>query len=282
MIHLGRWRKFVAALITLVALVALMSVTARERETVLLIEKAIIEAVTPIEIWVGRLAAGVRGSISDLRAVSRLRQENEGLRVKADAYDVTLHRLTELEIENERLRALLGFAYRVQYDYVVADVVARNADNWFSRMTIDRGSSDGLAKDMPVVTSQGLVGRLVEVSNHVSVVQLLTDRDSGVGARIQASRDAGIATGQGNQSPLLTMMLFERNAAVNVGDAVVTSGLGEVFPAGLYVGTVVEVTKDIYGLLKHTKIRPGAEFGRLEEVLVITNAWSAGGGDPGP
>lgn len=270
--HLGRYRKFVLALATLAALVTVMSVTARERETVLLIEKAIIEVFAPIQSWVGGLAAGIRGGVADLQAFSRLRQENENLRAKAEAYDVTLHRLKELEIENERLRALLGFAHAVDYRYVVADVVARNADNWFSRITINRGSSDGVAKDMPVVTSQGLVGRVFEVSSNISVVQLLTDRDSGAGALIQSSRDAGIVSGQGNQTPLLSMMLFGRNAEVNVGDAVVTSGFGEIYPQGLFVGRVVEITKDSYGLVKYAHVKPGVSFGRLEEVLVVIDA----------
>ncbi len=267
--HLGRYRKFVLAVATLAVLVTLMSVTARERETVLLIEKAIIEVFAPIQSWVNGLAAGVRGGVADLQAVSRLRQENETLRAKAEAYDVTLHRLRELEIENERLRALLGFAQAVDYGYVVADVVARNADNWFSRITINRGSSDGVVKDMPVVTSQGLVGRVFEVSSNISVVQLLTDRDSGAGALIQSSRDSGIVSGQGNQTPLLSMMLFGRNAEVGIGDTVVTSGFGEIYPQGLFIGRVVEITKDSYGLVKYADVRPGVDFGRLEEVLVI-------------
>ncbi len=276
MIHLGRYRKFLAALVTLALLVTLMSVTAREREAILLVEKAILEVFAPVQSWVGGLAAGVRGGVADIQAFSRLRQENDSLRAKADAYDVTFHRLRELEIENERLRALLGFAQIVEYHYVVADVVSRNADSWFSRMTINRGSVDGIARNMPVVTSQGLVGRIVEVSAHVSVVQLLTDRDSEAGALIQTSRDAGIVSGQGNQTSLLTLMLFERNAEVNVGDAVVTSGFGEIYPQSLYVGRVVEIRKDSYGLVKYASVKPGVEFGRLEEVLVITNAAPGG------
>jgi rod shape-determining protein MreC len=279
--NLGRWRKFIAAVVTLIALVILMSVTVRERQAILFIEKAVVEAFAPVQAWASGLTAGVRGGLADLQAVSRLRQENEALRLKADAYDSTLHQLRELEIENERLRSLLGFTQSIRYSYVVADVIARNADNWFSRLTIDRGLSDGLAKDMPVVTSQGLVGRIVEVSNHVSIVQLLTDRDSGAGALIQSSRDAGIVSGQGNESPLLVMMLFERNAAVGVGDVVVTSGFGEIFPSGLHIGVTVEVAKDSYGLLKYAKIRPAVDYGRLQEVLVITNAGSVAIPDAG-
>lgn len=280
----GRYRRFALALTALILAVVLMSVTARERETVLLIERALIEAFAPVQSWLDGMAAGIRGGVEDLGAISRLREENEGLRAKAEAYDVTLNRLRELEIENERLRALLGFAQTVDFDYVVANVVARNADNWFSRVTIDRGSADGVAKDMPVVTSQGLVGRVIGVSTNVSVVQLLTDRNSGVGALIQTSRAAGIVTGQGDQSSLVTMMLFERDAAVKVSDAVVTSGFGQIYPPGLFIGRVVEVEKDEYGLLKYAKVHPGVGFGQLEEVLVIVNAGAdraAGGGSGG-
>lgn len=286
MLNLGRYRKLVASVVTLATLVTLMSVTARERETVMGVQRLLIEAISPVQAWFAGLAAGVRGGVSDLQAISRLREENNTLRAKADAYDATLHRLKELEIENERLRALLGFTRAVTYRYVVADVVARNPDNWFSRVTINRGSRDGLAKDMPVVTSQGLVGRVVEVSSNVSVVQLLTDRDSGAGALIQSSRDAGIVSGQGNQSAFLSMMLFERDAVVNAGDAVITSGYGVIYPPGLFIGRVVEVKRDHYGLLKYASVRPGVEFGRLEEVLVITSPrgeidGQAGGAAPG-
>jgi len=268
---LSRYRKFVAALVTLVVLVTLMGVTARQRETLVWLERAAISLVAPVQSWLEGLAAGVRGGIADLRAISRLREENEALRVKAEAYDAVLHRLRELEIENERLRALLDFSQQVDFDYVVADVVARNADNWFSRVTINRGSADGIAKDMPVVTSQGLVGRVVAVAPNVSVVELLTDRDAGAGALVQASRDTGIVRGQGGQSALLRMMFFAREAGVNEGDAVVTSGLGEIYPPGLFIGRVVDVEIEHYGLIKYATVRPGVDFGRLEEVLVITN-----------
>jgi len=269
--HLGRYRKFVAALVTLVVLVTLMGVTARERATVMFLERALIGAVAPVQSWFEGLAAGIRGGIADIQAISRLQEENEALRAKAGAYDAILRRLRELEIENERLRALLGFSQAVEFEYVVADVVARNSDNWFSRVTLSRGSADGIAKDMPVVTSQGLVGRIVAVTPHVSVVELLTDRDAGAGALIQSSRDTGIVRGQGNQSALLRMMFFVREAEVNEGDAVVTSGLGEIYPAGLFIGRVVDVEIEHYGLIRYATVRPSVDFGRLEEVLVITN-----------
>ncbi|HCW51715.1 MAG TPA: rod shape-determining protein MreC [Clostridiales bacterium] len=272
----GRYRRFAAAVVTLVVLVVLMGVTARERETVMLLERALVEAAAPIQAWFEGLAAGIRGGLSDIRAISQLRRENESLRAKAEAYDAALHRLRELEIENERLRALLGFSEAVPFDYVVADVIARNPDNWFSRVTIDRGARHGIAKDMPVVTSQGLVGRVVAVSTNVSFVQLLTDRECGVGALVQSSRDAGIVKGQGSQSSLLRMMFFEREAEVGEGDALVTSGLGEVYPPGLFIGRVVKITTEQHGLIKYAAVRPGVDFGSLEEVLVIVNYRAAG------
>lgn len=270
MIHLGRYRKFAAAILALIVLVALMSLTARERETMMVIERAILGLAAPIENWLGGLAAGIRGGVADIQAISRLRQENESLKAKADAYDATTHRLMELEQENERLRGLLGFRQAVTYETVAADVVARNPDNWWSRVTINRGAADGVARNMPVMTSQGLVGRVVEVSAHLAVVELLTDRDCQVGALVQSSRDAGVVRGQGSQADYLSVMLFARNAVVNVDDAIVTSGLGEIYPAGLYIGRVTKVTKDKYGLLKYATVEPAVEFGRLEEVLVIT------------
>lgn len=272
----GRYRRFAAAVVTLVVLVVLMGVTARERETVMLLERALVEAAAPIQAWFEGLAAGIRGGLSDIRAISQLRRENESLRAKAEAYDAALHRLRELETENERLRALLGFSEAVPFDYVVADVIARNPDNWFSRVTINRGARHGIAKDMPVVTSQGLVGRVVGVSTNVSFVQLLTDRECGVGALVQSSRDAGIVKGQGSQSSLLRMMFFEREAGVGEGDALVTSGLGEIYPPGLFIGRVVKVTTEQHGLIKYALIRPGVDFGSLEEVLVIVNYQAAG------
>jgi rod shape-determining protein MreC len=273
----------VAALITLVVLVTLMSVTSRERETVMLLQRALIEVFAPVQAWFGSLASGVRSGVDDIQTIGRLREENLTLRAKADAYDAIRSRMEEIEFENERLRALLGFTRSVELEYVAANVVARNPDNWFSRLTINRGSADGIAKDMPVVTPQGVVGRIIEVSSNVSVVQLLTDRSSGAGGIVQSSRDAGIVNGQGSQSPFLVMMLFARDAVVNEGDTIVTSGFGEIYPPGLYIGRVVEVRREQYGLIRQATIRPGVEFNRLHEVLVITNARAgAASGGAGP
>jgi len=153
--------------------------------------------------------------------------------------------------------------------YAAANVIGRDTSPFLGYIMIDLGSDAGLARDMPVVTEQGLVGTIVQTTCCASVVRLVTDADSAVTARLQTSRDEGIALG--SFSGGLELQYLSQQADVTPGDIVLTSGLGGAYPEGLVLGTVSAVQRQDYEVLQKAILTPAVDFNRLEIVLIITD-----------
>ncbi|MDH3557772.1 MAG: rod shape-determining protein MreC, partial [Deltaproteobacteria bacterium] len=137
----------------------------------------------------------------------------------------------------------------------------------FQTILIDKGRSDGVTQDMAVVSAEGLMGRVIGVSSHHAKVLLILDANSAVDALIQRSRVRGVLVGLGVDLCLLKYV--QRNEDVQVGDQVISSGMGGVFPKGLLLGTVQEVVRGSSGLFQRVEVKPAANFNRLEEVMVV-------------
>lgn len=267
--HLHKHRRTVAALVGVVLIVFLVSVTARERERLSAVERMIADAVAPLQSGASRIATGVTSVIDTLVEVKILKDENAYLRNEIERMKQVLNEVDELRNENERLRELLGFVGRSEIPFVPAHVIGRNPTHWYSAIVIDKGSNDGIAKNMPVVTAAGLVGRVVRVSARTSTVMLITNHESSVGVLVQSSRDAGLVTGGVGTGTTLTLRLFARDGQVQVGDSIVTSGFGSFFPGGIFVGTVISTGVEEQGLVISASVKPAVNFDRLEEVLVL-------------
>jgi rod shape-determining protein MreC len=158
-----------------------------------------------------------------------------------------------------------------QFDFVSAAVIARDPGSWTNTILINAGSDEGIAKDMPVVTSQGLVGTVTSVFSRTAKVQLILDPRSAAGALVQRTeaRVAAIVEGNGINPSVPRMTNIARDADVIAGDVVVTSGFGGIYPKGILVGQVIDVVNEEGGLLKYANLKPAVVFDRLEEVLVI-------------
>jgi rod shape-determining protein MreC len=183
-------------------------------------------------------------------------------------------RLKELESENEALRQLLQFTQANPTDSyraaeVVGHVIGQDPSNLLRYIIIDVGTGDGVAKGMPVVTDRGLVGRIVEVSSRSSKVLLINDVSSSVNAIIQSSRATGIVEGKADGG--LVMKYIPQPVEVNVGDIILTSGLGATFPKRLVIGQVTAVHKRDIELFQEAEIKPTVDFDRVEIVLVLTS-----------
>lgn len=277
---MGRYRKPILSLLLVLATVTLVSLTARERERVSWLEQQAVELLAPVQAAFSQTAQRVREAAAGLSELAEVRVENVALRDQLRRLPWLEQELLELRAENERLRQLVGFSQAQPFSFTAARLIARNPDNWFSYAVMDKGSRDGIARDMPVVTHGGLVGRVVRVSPRTSTVLFLVDRDSGVAARVYRPGDQktltetesyGVVLGQGAQQPVLHLRIFSHEARVEPGDRVVTSGLGGVFPPGLAVGEVLAVTGDELGLSKTATVAPAVDFHRLLEVLIITD-----------
>lgn len=261
-------RVLVLALVALVA-VALTLATRGLRLTPSLPETALREVLAPVGGVTARIVRGAGEIGETVAAFSRLRAENEQLRADLERLRGVEAQIRQLERENQQLRQLLGLKQARPDAALAARVIARSPERWFEEVTLDQGSRDGVQVGMVALAPSGLVGRVVAVTPHTSRLLLLTDPESGVGAVIGRTGEAGVVYGRGGNVPELVMTLFSPDADVREGDDVVTSGLGPVFPPGLPVGTVVSVRRDPAGLGLQAIVKPNAELNRLTEVLLL-------------
>jgi rod shape-determining protein MreC len=196
--------------------------------------------------------------------------ENHQLRSRLTQLQIESDALQTERIENVRLRRLLHLEERHPYNLVAASVVARSLDRLGGSLTIDKGTSDGVEPGRAVLTPDGLVGRAERSTPHETRVLTLLNRDCAVAARIERSRVDGILEWEFGSQPLLNLHYVSSQEDVKVGDRVVTSGLGGIFPVGIRIGTVAKVALDPNGLMKEIVVDPAVDFRSVEEILVYT------------
>lgn len=199
------------------------------------------------------------------RQLRRAAQENQVLQSELVSARARIQEMTEAAAEAQRLRSLLEFKNRLPMPSVPAEVIASSPGENSNAIYIDKGKDYGLTTDLAVITPDGVVGKIIAVMPHTAQILLITDPMSGVGCMLQESRIQGVLKGLGrNSSELMYVMNDEE---VSSGDALLTSGLDQVYPKGLVVGTVANVgTGDIY---KKIVVRPAAKLDQLESVVVF-------------
>lgn len=191
----------------------------------------------------------------------RLRQRLTRLQIEADA-------LHAERLENVRLRRLLDLEERKPFELVASNVVARSLDRLGGSLTIDKGTADGIEPGRAVLTPDGLVGRAERATPHQARVLTLLHRDCAVAARIERTRVDGVLQWEFGSQPVLDLRYISSQEDVKVGDLVVTSGLGGIFPPGIRIGTVSRVGLEPNGLMKEIQVRPAVDFRSVEEILV--------------
>jgi rod shape-determining protein MreC len=239
-----------------------------------LLEQVVFGLLSPVQASVSRLVAGVGSAWSAYVALRGVRAENQEMAARIRTLELQLEGARQQALEAERLRNLLALRAVVPLRTLAAEVVAREGLPWFRSVTLDKGERDGVALDAPVISASGVVGRVMSVGPRAARVQLLLDRDAGVGVLIERSRATGVASGQVGLEeaghPELLMKYVSVLADVEVGDRVLTSGLDRIYPKGLVVGRVRSVGTAT-GLFKEVFVTPTARFDQLEEVLVVTS-----------
>lgn len=194
--------------------------------------------------------------------LSDLREENERLLAKN----------AELQEEAQaakRLQDLLGLQSSYSLQSTAARIISTSTDSWSRTVVIDRGSSSGLAIGMPVTNSSGAIGQIIECGPTSATVRLIADENSSVSALVQSSRAQGVLKGSAGGTLHLTLIATDQS--VSVGDSVVTSGLGGVYPKGLPLGRVLSVNKNDGDLYYTIVVEPPSSAESFEEVLVITS-----------
>jgi rod shape-determining protein MreC len=226
-----------------------------------------LSVISPIQEGISKAARPIGSFFRDLGRLGSLKEENARLESQLEESRGQQSQFQELTAEVKELRQLLSLREQLGFETIGASVVSEIPSNFEAAVTIDRGSSDGIEVDMPVIAGSGLVGRVSRVTSSWSKVLLIIDPNSAVGARLAASREAGILTGQ--QERDLQLSLVDQETVVEPGEQVTTSGLGGIFPKGIPIGAVSRVAPTEGGLEKPIFVRPNVDFSRLSEVLVV-------------
>ncbi len=228
---------------------------------------AVEAALTPAAAVLSRVGDTLGRSWSFLREIGTLRTENARLAAEVARLREENARLRPAAQENARLRALLTFKQQQRFRTVAARVIGRDPSRWFSTVLVDRGAAEGVARNDPVVTSDGVVGHVIETAGSWARVLLLLDPRSAVGVLVERTREPGVAEGQGQA--VIHVKYLSRDADLRPGDQFVTSGLGQIYPQGLPVGTVVGLGRTAGDLFQEATLRPAADLNHLEDLLII-------------
>ncbi|HEU4931365.1 MAG TPA: rod shape-determining protein MreC [Pyrinomonadaceae bacterium] len=228
---------------------------------------------SPLQTTSSKVTGATSGFFQQIWNFRSTARENEQLRERLTQVETELHTAQQAAAENERLRSLLNLNEQNDIKKVPARVIARDPSVWFNTITINRGSSSGIAVNMPVVTPGGIVGRIITVSPWASQVMLLTDEKAGAGAVVgQLGQSGALGSIKGRAdlgAALVEMRYVSGLEKVENGDYVMTTGQDGIYPPGLNVGRVVEVKSGTATTAHQILIQPGAQLDHLEEVAVL-------------
>ena len=254
---------------TLLAVVAtqllLLSLQITRNNHVRLIRYWAVAAFDPLERSLGGLTNVSSTAYSTYRHLWHAEQENQELHIQLVAAQAQIQRLGEQAKETQRLRSLLELKNQSVFQTEAAEVIASSPGENSNAIFIDKGSDSGLTTDLAVITPEGVVGKIVAIFPHSAQVLLITDPSSGVGVTLSQSRVQGILKGGSNSFCDLHYVMNDE--VVSSGETVVTSGLDQVYPKGLPVGTVVNV--GIGNIYKSITVKPTVDLNRLEMLLVV-------------
>ncbi len=246
-----------------------------DREYPTFIENTFGFIIVPLQSLNAAIADHIEDAANYFKDVDRLKEENNELKEQLLLQNAQLSRMEYLKSENDRLNALLQMDNKyTDFTTVSAKIIAKDPGNWYSNFIIDKGSDDGLQKNMAVLSGDGLVGRIKECGkNYSKVIAIIGDSNAITGQSIR-TEDIGYITGDLSDIGSCKMEYISFDAEIIEGDEIVTSNLSTIFPPGLKIGYVKNIHTDTNGLTKFAQIEPAADFRHMENVLVISGDFS--------
>lgn len=263
-----RFRKYALLLLVLAVCLLMLTVQTRGGGTGRVTD-ALSVLTTPFQVVVVKLHRGAVALWAEYIDWKSARRENAGLRFENERLRLQSLQVQETSQENARLRSLLALRERLPLSTLTGEVIGRESGGWVRSVTVNRGVGDGIATQTPVVVPDGLVGRVVRVRPGNSIVQLLNDPASTIGAIAQRTRTVGLVEGDPGGAVRFKFMARD-GASIGPGDLIVTSGQGNIFPKGLPVGRVTAIEDKGSALFHFAVLAPAVDFARLEEVLLLT------------
>lgn len=226
--------------------------------------------ITAVQTWVSNQYQGVENFLSASQDIQAIRQQNTALEAENARMQAQIVELQQQLVEFEILSALLEFARaNPEHQYIGASIIGRDPSPFLNYIIINRGADDGLRRGMPVVTQNGLAGRVVQVTASAARVSLITDPVTRINVRVEPSRSAAVLTGSITGD--ITLEQIPQDADVNPGNLILTSGLGGNYPANIIVGQITSVRSRENALFQSASVQPVTDFSDLSIVLVIIN-----------
>lgn len=267
-------KRLIILLVSIIFLVALIGFSLKDREKLTWPEQFLRDSVGWTQSIFHQPAQYVAGFFENINDIQHTFQENKLLKSRLDEY-VELHaKVSELEKENQRLRDILQKKETLRgFTPIQATIIARSPDHqWNEFITINKGGQHGVEKNMAVITSKGMIGKIKQASQFTSSVQLLSalDRTNRISAIVQGDESIfGLIEGYDKEKEalLFTKIPFDKKVAEK--QFVISSGLGGVFPRGLVIGEIIEVVPDEYGLTQTAYVKPAADFYDIDHVMVV-------------
>ena len=264
----------VIIIILIIILLVIFSVTLKEDRKLNKVESLFKDGFTYIENIIRYPFNYVSDNIKSYKKLKDVEKSNDVLETSIDRIDSIEAENIELRRQLDALKEELNINYTLSdYEYLNATVISRNVGYWYNKLTINKGSYNGVEKDMVVISSKGLIGRVVKTSTFTSDVRLITTSDTNNKISVHVSNGDnnlyGVINGYDYKKSVLELEGISNTKDVNVGDYVYTSGLGGIFPAGILIGTVTEITTDSYDLAKIMKVTPSVDFNDINYVSIL-------------
>ena len=255
------------------AVVCLLLLTLQMRGYTVLATDVLAVITTPIQSALARVNRSAVGVWSTYQDWKNVRAENRRLREEAQQLRVEALQVSETVEENRRLRRLLALKEAMPLETLSGEIIAREWGGWVRSLTVNRGRSDHVTRLTAVIAPDGLIGRVVDVRPGSSVVQVLIDPASTVGAHAVRNRTAGIVEGDPRGTMRFKYMARD-GSGLQVGDLVVTSGSGGLFPRGIPIGRVRAIDDRGSALFHYAQLTPSVDFARIDEVLLVVGEGS--------
>lgn len=263
-------------LIGIILLGSLIGYSLTNKNEVSTAEKFVMDSVGWLQNLAFQPITFVTDIFDSLSDIKKTYEENKLLREKVAEYKTLVYEVQELERENESLRQMLDLIDSPRdYEAILGTVIARSPERWIDQIIINQGKQHGIEKNMAVITGEGMVGKVKTVSNFTSTVQLITsfDQMNRMSAVVTSKKGAevfGLIEGYDKEeSMLLFRIIDDSGGKIKEGDPVLSSSMGGMFPSGLLIGTIKEVTPDQYGLTKIAYVEPAADLKDINEVIVV-------------
>ncbi|MFX3674595.1 MAG: rod shape-determining protein MreC [Paenisporosarcina sp.] len=283
--HFFSNKRLILLLVGVIFLVALISFSLRDRDNASLPEQIIKDVVGFGQAIFSKPTHYITGVFDNVDSLLNTYEENKRLKGRLEEFAKLQANVNDLASENTRLREIVDKKEDLrEFDPIQATVIARNPDQWEEKVVLDKGTVHGVKENMAVITARGLIGKVILTTPFTSTVELLSTQNPNyrVSAMVAGEEEVfGLIEGYDNERKELILKRVDSNVEIKKGQKLLSSGLGGIFPKGILIGEITEITTDDFGLTKMAYIKPSAEFALLDHVMIVERTMTTDNGTDG-